>query len=247
MPNEYSRNHDNSLSLCPFFQGNQERSRLFLKNFKYIPDMLSKSRFNRRLHRIPENIWQWVFGILAHFFKDCHSSQEYVIDSFPVKVCHNIRIKRCRIYQDESYRGYCAAKKEYFYGLRIHLLVTAEGQPVEFILAAGSHNDALVLKEFEFDLPSGAIIYGDKGYNDYGFEELLLESLEVHLLPIRKKNSKRPLSGSTQYIQKKVRKVVETTGSLLNSLIPQKIHAVTPKGFELKVGLFVIAYAFSLL
>ena len=209
--------------------------------------MLSKSRFNRRLHQIPENLWQWVLAVLVKVFKELNTEQEYIIDSFPVKVCHNIRIKRCRLYQEETYRGYCAAKKEYFYGLRIHLLVTAEGQPVEFVLAAASHHDALILKDFTFDLPPEAIIYGDKGYNDYVFEEFLIDSLQIQLLPIRKKNSKRPLSGCRQYIQKKVRKVVETAGSQLNALIPQKIHAVTPRGFELKVGLFVMAYTFSLL
>ncbi len=34
-----------------YFHGNFERSRMFLKEMGYIPEMLSKSRFNRRLHR----------------------------------------------------------------------------------------------------------------------------------------------------------------------------------------------------
>lgn len=35
-----------------------------------------------------------------------------------------------------------------------------------------------------------------------------------------------------------VRKIVETTGSLVERLLPKSIHAVTAKGFELKVALF---------
>ncbi len=34
---------------------------------------------------------------------------------------------------------------------------------------------------------------------------------------------------------------VVTTGSRLEQLIPKSIHAVTARGFELKVGLFVVA------
>jgi len=34
---------------------------------------------------------------------------------------------------------------------------------------------------------------------------------------------------------------VETTGSLIARLLPKSIHAVTAKGFELKVALFVFA------
>jgi hypothetical protein len=35
--------------------------------------------------------------------------------------------------------------------------------------------------------------------------------------------------------------MVETTGSLLERLLPKSIHAVTARGFELKVALFVLA------
>ena len=39
-------------SLC--FRGNHESARSMLKQHGYIPDMLSKSRFSRRLHRIKD-------------------------------------------------------------------------------------------------------------------------------------------------------------------------------------------------
>ena len=35
-----------------FFSGNFENARRFLKEHRYIPNMLSKSRFNRRLHML---------------------------------------------------------------------------------------------------------------------------------------------------------------------------------------------------
>ena len=37
------------------------------------------------------------------------------------------------------------------------------------------------------------------------------------------------------------RKAVETTGSLLERLLPTHIHTVTAAGFELKVALFIRA------
>jgi hypothetical protein len=43
------------------------------------------------------------------------------------------------------------------------------------------------------------------------------------------------------------RKIVETTGSMLERLLPKSIHAVTAKGFELKVGLFVLATSLNFL
>ena len=37
-----------------FFRGNHESARAMLQQHGYIPHMLSKSRFSRRLHRIKE-------------------------------------------------------------------------------------------------------------------------------------------------------------------------------------------------
>ena len=54
-----------------------------------------------------------------------------MIDSLPIAVCDNIRIRRSKIYSTEDFRGYQASKKRYFYGLKVHLMVTQAGQPVE--------------------------------------------------------------------------------------------------------------------
>ena len=63
----------------------------------------------------------------------------------------------------------------------------------------------------------------------------------VNFLPLRKKNSHRILLSWMTYLLSCCRKVVETTGSLIERLLPKHIHAVTARGFELKVSLFVLA------
>jgi len=120
-------------------------------------------------------------------------------------------------------------------------MVTQDGQPVECFLTPGSVGDVDALKSYAYELPDGAIIYADKAYNDYDIEDLLNEVEHIHLLPIRKKNSKRALSPSVAFVQSYHRKRVETAGSLIEQLLPKSIHAVTSQGFELKVALFVIA------
>ncbi len=167
----------------------------------------------------------------------------YIIDSFPIAVCDNIRIRRSKIYSDEKYRGYKASKKRYFYGLKIHLMVTPDGQPVECFLTHGGFGDVDALKYYAYELPDGSIIYADKAYNDYEIEDLLKEVDHIKLLPMRKKNSKRALPPYITFVQNYHRKMVETAGSLIEQLLPKSIHAVTSQGFELKVALFVIAYS----
>ena len=48
----------------------------------------------------------------------------YLAESFPVPVCRNIRIRQCKIYHDEYFMGHIASRKEYFYGMKVHALMT---------------------------------------------------------------------------------------------------------------------------
>jgi Transposase DDE domain len=223
-----------------FFRGNHESARAMLQQHGYIPRMLSKSRFSRRLHRI-KDIFVILFDLLGQTWKTLNTASIYVIDSLPIAVCDNIRIRRSKIYSDENFRGYQASKRRYFYGLKIHLMVTQDGQPVACFLTHGGFGDVDALKYYAYELPDGSLIYADKAYNDYEIEDLLKEVDHIKLLPMRKKNSKRALPPSISFVQSYHRKRVETAGSLIEQLLPKSIHAVTSQGFELKVALFVIA------
>jgi len=65
--------------------------------------------------------------------------------------------------------------------------------------------------------------------------------------PLRKANSKRPFPPWVFYVQSTYRKIVETTGSLIERLLPKSTHAITAEGFELKLGLFVLAASLNFL
>jgi hypothetical protein len=225
-----------------FFHGNQSRACQFLKEHGYMPQMLSKSRFNRRLHQIPEVLWQALFHLLAHLHQQTNPEGEYIVDSCPVPVCDNLRIKRCRLYRGEDYRGYCASKRRYFYGLKIHLLVTASGKPVEIVLTPGETHDTPGLRSLFWEVPEGSEIYADKGYTDYVFEDALGDC-DIVLTAARKQNSKRPHPGHISYLCQVIRKRVETTFSGIVDHFARSIHAVTARGFELKVFLTVLAYS----
>jgi hypothetical protein len=225
-----------------FFRGNHESARVMLKQYGYIPHMLSKSRFSRRLYRIQE-IFVALFNLLGQMWKTLNTGAVYMIDSLPVAVCDNIRIRRSKLYRDDKFRGYTASKKRYFYGLKIHLMVTQDGQPVECFLTHGGFGDVDALKYYAYELPNGSIIYADRAYNDYEIEDFLQELDRIYLLPMRKKNSKRTVSPAVSFVQHYHRKRVETAGSLIEQKLPKSIHAVTSQGFELKVALFVIAYS----
>jgi hypothetical protein len=228
-----------------YFGGNYTQARRMLASQGYIPRMLSKSRFSRRLHRI-KPFFLTLFNVLGEHWKVLNEESVYAIDTFPIPVCDNYRIPSVKLYQGEQYRGYIASKKRYFYGIKLHLIVTQAGQPVELMLSPGSFFDGTGLYAFDFDLPEGSQVVGDKTYNNYLVEDLL-KPAGIRLSPFRKKNSKRPVPPWIQYLQFHYRKMIETTGSLLSNLLPKKIHATSALGFELKIMLFVLACSFNYL
>jgi hypothetical protein len=118
---------------------------------------------------------------------------------------------------------------------------------VECFLTPGSSSDVWALRSFQFDVPEGSVIYADKAYNDYGMEDLLYESAQIALSPIRKENSKRAIPPYMAFVQHYYRKWIETAGSLIERRLPKTIHAVTARGIELKVFLFVLAYSIDCL
>ena len=232
------------LTAARFFGGNIRIASYFLKEYGYIPRMLSESRLNRRLRAIDDHVWENLFFILSETFKRRNETGEYILDSFPIPVCDNIRISRSKIFEGEDFRGFIPSKRRYFYGIRVHMIVTASGEPVEFLIAPGRESDLTLLKQLRFDLPPGSICYADKIYNDYEYEDLLREVAGIILRPIRKKNSKRA-EGDSIYRRSisHTRKKIESSFSRITELFPKKIHAVTSRVFALKVISFILVFA----
>jgi len=82
-----------------------------------------------------------LFHQLGMILKETSDSTEYLLDSFPIPFCDNIRIFNAKLIKSEDYRGYIASKKRYFYGVRVQLLTTKSGIPVEFVFLPGSASD----------------------------------------------------------------------------------------------------------
>jgi len=229
-----------------FFGGNFEHARALLGTSHDIPTMLSRRRLNRRWYQL-QPLFATLFDLLGQMWKELNGESVYIIDRFPVAMCDNYRMPHAHIYHQEAYRGYIASKKRYFYGLKIHLLVTPQGHPVECFLTPGSSSDVRALRSFQFDVPEGSVIYADKAYHEYGMEDLLYESVQIELSPIRKAHSKRALPPYVAFVQYYYRKRIETAASFIERRLPNTIHAVTARGFELKVFLFVLAYSIDCL
>ena len=93
-----------------YFGGKHKLACTFLQEQGYIPNMVSKRQFSRRLQLL-DYLFLTLFRVLGESFKALNEESVYIIDSAPVAVCDNIRIRRNKIYSDKEHRGYQAIKR----------------------------------------------------------------------------------------------------------------------------------------
>lgn len=222
------------------FSGHQEHSINFMKATGLIPEMLEKSRFCRRLHKLGTLLYE-LFVKVGMYLKEICCELEYILDSFPVAVCDNIRIERSKLLRGKKWRGYTASLRRYFYGVKVQLLVTQSGIPVEFCFVPGKQADVKAMERILANLPAESKVYADSGYNDYKLEDSFKENKLVELRIQRKCNAKRKDTIEQAKEKLKKRKRVETAISDIKKLFPRTIHAVTLNGFLMKLMLFIFA------
>ena len=226
-------------------QGNYRTTRLVSAYHRYFSKILSHSRLVRRIHAISEAIWHMILKALQMYLRK-PDSRYFIVDSFPVKAYGNHKSFRARIFREKKYHGYTASKKEYFFGIKVHMIIDQEGIPIEFCFTPGSTSDIEGLKELPCELPQGAVLFGDKAYTDYSLEDDLLEMAGISLIPKRKHNLKRQHPGPLEYILCQTRNYIETVFSSIVNKMPRYIKARTERGFYLKIFLFIMGYLFCM-
>jgi hypothetical protein len=223
-----------------YFHNNHERALWVLAELGYLSERLSTSRFNRRLHAVAD----WLRLTVETLGELFAQGVVFIIDSMPLPVCRRARARRNRKVRGRDYCGYCAAKKEKFFGWRLHLVCTPAGVPVNFAIVAGGYHDLTPLHELAFGLPAGACVFGDKGYNSARDEQTILAETGVRVIPVRRKNMARH-EWALEFDLKRYRKSIETVNSQLEKMGTQRLHARTNTGFELKVHASLFALACS--
>ncbi|MES2330129.1 MAG: IS982 family transposase [Bacteroidota bacterium] len=229
-----------TLASAPYFGGHMDNGRGFMKMTKLVPCMSDKSRFNCRIHQLSELLFSMFYQI-GHWFKSMSGAAEYIIDSFPAAVCDNIRISRCKLLKGKQWRGKQSSMRRYFYGVKVQMMVTAQGIPVEFGFVPGCEADVQALKKLPLAVAAESKIYGDSAYTDYQIEDDLKEADHINLMIQRRSNSLRKDEPWIRFINEQMRKGIETAFSEIKALFLRKIHAVTFKGFLLKLVFCILA------
>jgi hypothetical protein len=143
---------------------------------EFFPTLPAYQTFVARLNQL-EPTFQTIGGYLQQMSgENLEPEFDHLIDSLPVMLAQGGHAYAARVAREVSDIGYCASKRTYFHGVRLHAIVQRRSGrlplPSQIWLRESSCHDLRSVREQEVYLPNSSLI-GDKAYPDPLFQEKL--------------------------------------------------------------------------
>jgi hypothetical protein len=181
---------------------------------RMFPNLPERTRFNRRRRNLAQaiNLIRRILVRTLDLSRDGHC----LIDSLPVPVVqfHLVPSSTGDWPAYGADFGKVASKHQTIFGYKLHLLITLNGVILDFELAPASAADVTVAKEL-LARHTDLTVLGDKGYVSESLAETLRSHHRLHLVALRRKNQKQPLSDFMRKIINRVRQLIETVNGQL--------------------------------
>lgn len=187
----------------------REFLRVIRNNFlPLFPRLVVQSQFNRRAR----NLCWLINALRRHLIAQMGLSHApcLLVDGTPVQVRHWRRFGKGHLLWPEAALGYCAAKKQTYYGFRLLALTTPDGIIVDWNLFAANADEREGAQEL-LDGCRHLCVLGDKGFLDQKRQAFLREEQDVLLLTPKRKNQLQQNPHGWDALMNRTRRVIETT------------------------------------
>lgn len=152
----------------------------------YLDSKIERSVYNKRRRKLFFCLEQ-ISKVLSQ--KLSKNETTFVIDSTPVAICKFSRAKRSSICSTQDIQpsfGYCAAKKERYFGYKLHAVCTQNGVIHSFDFTPANVHDIHYLNDVKHQL-SDCTLIGDKGYISTDYQADLFTQINIQpAVPMRK-------------------------------------------------------------
>lgn len=199
---------------------------------------LSHSRFNRRSRQLLAVIYQ----IRQKMNQNVDLNGQFLIlDSFPVPVCQPIRNYRAKIFNGYTNIGYKATKKIYYYGFKVHAIVSDDGYILDYVVTKASIHDAKEAVELMSNAhPANRYLLADEGYLGKKLHNQLKEMGYILWTPYRKNMVGAKLHNDHRLVA--IRRTIESDFSLLTYYNAENNRARSLTGFQVHLEVAILAY-----
>jgi len=136
----------------------------------------------------------------------------YVIDSTPLSVCINLRIRHHKVFRETAERG--KTSTGWFYGFKLHLVINHPGELMSVHITAGNTDDRKPVRDMVKHLKGK--LFGDKGYISAKLAEYLAGQGLQLITTLRKNMKKQDIAYADRILLRK-RAVIESVNDLLKN------------------------------
>jgi hypothetical protein len=137
------------------------------------------------------------------------------VDSTPIRVCHNKRIKRNKVFKDIAEVG--KSTMGWFYGFKLHIVINDKGEILNFGITQANVDDREPLKNESFLKAVFGKLFADKGYISEKLAQILFVN-DIHLITNIRNNMKNCLMTMHDKITLRKRSVIETVNDELKNI-----------------------------
>jgi hypothetical protein len=172
-----------------------------------FPKLVSYKRFVALMKRVGIPLYVYLHSL----FGRCTGIS--FVDSTPLRVCHNRRIPRHRVFDGWAARG--KSSMGWFYGFKLHLIVNDCGEIVAFQLTPGNVDDRKPVPVMVKRLVGK--LFGDKGYLSQTLRGDLREQ-GIELITSIRSNMKPQLLALYDKLLLRRRSIIETINDQLKNI-----------------------------
>ena len=201
-----------------------------------FPKLLSYNRFIEIMPRCLQALSSFFHQVKGEDTGIC------IIDSTKLVICHNLRIKRNRVFKGLAGRG--KSSTGWFYGFKVHIVINNLGEIINLKITSGSVHDVAVLESLTKELKG--ILLGDKGYlSKAKTEALAARGLRI-LTPSRKNMKNKSIQTEEEKQLLCRRGLIETVNDQLKNLhqIDHSRHR-SVNNFMVNIMAAIVAYCLN--
>jgi len=137
------------------------------------------------------------------------------VDSTPIRVCKNKRIKRNKVFKGIAEVG--KSTMGWFYGFKLHIVINKKGEVLNFAVTQANVDDREPLKNEYFLQQIFGKLFADKGYVSDKLKQLLFVD-GINLITGIRNNMKNSLMSLNDKILLRKRSVIETVNDELKNI-----------------------------
>ncbi len=202
-----------------------------------FPGLVSYNRFIELSHRsaIP-------FMLYLHHCCRGECTGISFIDSTILRVCHNKRIKRNKVFKGVEEVG--KSTMGWFFGFKLHLIINDKGEILNFYLTKGNVDDRDAKTITNMTKKIFGKLFGDKGYISKALSDLLFGNGIQLITQVRKNMKSKALSNEEKLLLRK-RSVIETVNDELKNICQvEHTRHRSLSGFIINIMSAIAAYSF---